>query len=56
MTGRYRRDVFEVVSGMGAGMGQALLSLPVQEQAALHEFRRIWAEKQTERDGSSCNR
>lgn len=54
MTGRYMREVF--VSGLGAGMGQALLSLPVQEQAELHEVSRRQSEKQTEGDGSSCNR
>lgn len=55
MTGRYMREVF--VSGLGAGMGQALLSLPVlEEQAALHEVSRRQAKKQTEGDGSSHNR
>ena len=39
MTGRYMRQFSELVSSMGAGMGQALLSLPIQEQAALHEVK-----------------
>lgn len=56
MTGRYMREVSELVSIMGAGMGKALLYLPVQEQAALHEVSRSWPEKQTEGDVSSCNR
>lgn len=56
MTGRYMREVSELVSGLGARMGQALLSLPVQEQAALQEVSRSQAEKQTEGDVSSCNR
>lgn len=56
MTGRYMREVSELVSGLGARMGQVLLSLPVQEQAALQEVSRSQAEKQTEEDVSSCNR
>jgi len=55
MTGRYMREVSELVSGIGAGMRQALLSPPAQDQAALHEISRSQAEKQTE-DGSSSNK
>lgn len=40
MTGRYTREISELVSGLGAGMAQALQSPPVQEQAALHEVSR----------------
>lgn len=40
MTGGDRRKFSELMSGLGAGMGQALLSLPVQEQAALREVSR----------------